>query len=71
MEKIKKNEGDFSDPFAPDPNSEQIVTCIHCDGEYRESEIKWDEKSELWVCKNHPLCDGAGLGFDIHHKNDA
>lgn len=62
---------DLNDPFAPDLKSEKIVMCIHCDQEYKEKEIKWDEKSELWVCKYWPTCDGAGLGFDIHLKNDS
>ena len=64
----QKIEGDFEDPFAPNPNSEQIVTCIHCGEEYKENEIKWNKEADLWVCKNYPSCDGAGLGFDILPK---
>ena len=70
-QKNKKIDGDFNDPFAPNLNSERIVVCLHCGEEYKENEIKWDKKADLWVCKNYPRCDGAGLGYDIHHKDDA
>lgn len=61
---------DFNDPFRPDLNSEKIVKCLHCGDEYKEKEIKWSKTVDMWVCKNYPRCDGAGLKFDIHHKDD-
>lgn len=61
---------DFDDPFAPDLSSERIVVRIHCGEKYKEKEIKWSKTTDMWMCKNYPRCDGAGLGFDIHYKGD-
>ncbi|MFZ3167243.1 MAG: hypothetical protein WA130_06475 [Candidatus Methanoperedens sp.] len=57
---------DFNDPLAPNPNSDAVVTCIHCGDSYPEKEIKWIPEKGMWYCKNYPQCDGAGLGYDIH-----
>lgn len=56
---------DLNDPFRR-PEEPRQVHCIHCSEQYCSSEIKWDGRSELWVCKHHPKCDGAGHGIDTH-----
>lgn len=61
------NNPDFEDPFRPDLSSEKIVKCLHCGDAYKEKEIRWSKIADMWVCKNYPRCDGAGLGFDIHY----
>jgi hypothetical protein len=63
----KRKEPDFDDPFAPNLESEKIVKCMHCCDTYKESEIKWDSSTELWVCKNFPSCNGSGLGWEIFY----
>ena len=61
----RKNE--TKPPFRPDSESEKQVRCKHCGETYREKEIKWDKIREMWVCKNHPNCDGSVLHLDIRH----
>lgn len=61
---------DLEDPFRPNLSSEKMVKCLHCGHEYKEKEIKWSKTADMWVCKNYPRCDGAGLGFDIHHIDE-
>lgn len=61
---IKLPPPDMNDPFRP-PTPPIKVTCIHCEQKYRSSKMKWDGKQELWCCKNHPKCSGAGFGIDI------
>jgi hypothetical protein len=61
---------DRSDPYAPRWNSTATVCCMNCGESYCENEIWWQPEATLWVCKNWPKCDGAGLGFRIFHHNE-
>jgi len=54
-----------NDPFAPKWGSYRMVYCLHCGDIYPESKAKWDGEKEIWWCKNHPDCSGAGIGFDL------
>ncbi len=54
-----------TDGFGPREGSKDKVRCIHCGEEYEERLVRWDEKAALWVCKNWPECDGAGVNVDL------
>ncbi len=57
---------DFNDPFAPNLESTQVVTCLHCGSSYEERQVAWQFRHGqwLWWCPTQN-CDGAGVGFDI------
>ena len=59
-----------NDPFAPKRGSNRLLFCIHCGSVLGENEVKWDSEMEIWRCKNHPDCDGAGIGFDLIPKDE-
>ena len=54
-----------NDPFAPQLGSTRVLECIHCGEKFPETEAKWNKELEIWMCRNHPQCSGAGVGFDL------
>lgn len=57
---------DFTDPFAPAPESEQEMHCLHCETIFSEADVMYDDRhgQRLWWCPNHQ-CDGRGVGIDL------
>jgi hypothetical protein len=61
---------DYTDTFAPDPNSTQEMECLHCGATFEESEVTYEQRfgDYYWWCPTEG-CDGAGVGFDIYPVN--
>jgi hypothetical protein len=59
-------EPDFTDPFAPDPDSQQELHCRQCDATFAEAAVVYDDRhgQRLWWCPNL-TCDGRGVGIDL------
>lgn len=57
---------DFTDPFAPDPESEQELQCLHCENTFSAADVRYDDRhgQRLWWCPNQ-RCDGRGVGIDL------
>lgn len=62
--------GDYTDTFAPDPDSTREMECLHCGARFEESEVTYEQRfgDYYWWCPTEG-CDGAGVGFDIHPVN--
>lgn len=69
-ERITRKPPDHSDPFKP-PTPPVEVICLHCGERYCSNLMRWDGLHELWVCKNWPICNGAGVAFDVCDVTDA
>jgi hypothetical protein len=59
-------EPDFTDPFAPDPDPNQELHCLHCEETFAEAAVVYHDRhgQRLWWCPT-PTCDGRGVGIDL------
>jgi hypothetical protein len=60
---------DYKEPFGP-PSTLCQIYCIHCHKKYWSDQIKWNQRDELWVCRDYEFCGGAGFGIDIVEVTD-
>jgi len=66
MHEHEGGDGDYDDPFSPNPDGERQLHCLHCGGSFNEQDVVYETRfgSTLWWCPTKN-CSGAGVGMDL------